>query len=149
MGEEIKIKAISLTAVATLTISFGHGALAQEAEDSGLHQFYLSYGIIHAMKEETEGPGFKNLMAFSETSPKAADALVKFWWAWAIRDCWPYMKEKIDRVASIKVDSEQKIQREDLVRERDYCVESFIYENWDEINKSVVFKAQNFPTDNQ
>lgn len=121
--------------------------VAQQEEGTGLHAFFLHYLIVSNLKE-TDNSKWDTFKQFREASPKAANSLAEFWWSWGIRQCMPYLTDQITQVSKIP---DQKLRDEAMKQvesTRDNCIEAFIFDRWNDINKSIETKFARFPKDN-
>lgn len=103
--------------------------------------FPVHYAIVnHTIKNDSgEIDKLMKLNDLGEISEHklVGNFLSDFWWNRAVMSCHSYVKEAWEsQKAVIKTEEIKKF----ITNTNDKCVQSYIYDNWDEINTTIVGK---------
>lgn len=108
---------------------------------SSNERFYFDYAVVdHAIKNDSGE--LQKLMELNELGEKlehkpVGDFLVQFWWNRCVMNCHDYMSSIITAQKSRLQDDKIKKM---IQTQNNQCVSSYIYDNWDEINTTIVDK---------
>ncbi len=123
------------------------GATTANAQEPGLHYFFLLHAVVSNLKKDGDESNAQVLDFYGE-NPKAAYHLAEFWWKWALRDC----RESINETIALAVKaypSDKEAAEKKIKEERNNCVTAFIFERWHDINDSFANKRTFFARDAQ
>ncbi len=114
--------------------------------DVGLHRFMLEYAIVEHTLKGDEGK-FNELMEIAKINRVAANGLSKFWWRRAVKTCESEVKRSINAQMNKKNKTFSEEEKDEalkiIMQEIRPCIHSYIYDNYDEINLSIVNRLQN------
>lgn len=124
-----------------LTILICILTIANSAISEGLHRFHLNYVIVNDRLKGSCG-NFEELMSLTETNPEAAEFICDFWWRRVLKAC----SEEVDRaikkrLKSLPFNSTEEQKRKaasDAIDDVSNCIHSYIFDNWDDINQTIV-----------
>jgi protein tyrosine phosphatase len=85
---------------------------------------------------------FEELMSLQEKNPEAEEFLCDFWWRRTLKAC----SEEVDRaikkrLKSLPFNSTEEQKRKaasDSIDDVSHCIYSYIFDNWDDINQTIV-----------
>lgn len=119
---------------------------AASAEDLNL-RFAMRYATVqHSLKGDNGE--FDRLMGIADKEPDAYQYLANFWWRRSLNSCKSEMDRAIE--TSLKEWSKQNPGKknptdkqsekilENMFKEIDPLIDSYIYDHWDEINEMIV-----------
>jgi hypothetical protein len=108
-------------------------------------RFFLDYAVVdHSLKNDK---GYSNeLLKLWEKNPHSAIFLGEFWHQKAYNACRESIRENIDHCVK-KITLGMTEQEKDKITEpakkaADQCFYAFYYDNWDEINKTIVSRLK-------
>ena len=124
-----------------LTILICILTIANSAISEGLHRFHLNYVIVNERLKGFRG-NFEELMSLKETNPDAAEFLCDFWWRRTLKACSEEVDQAIKkRLKSLPFKSTEEQKRKaasDAIDDVSHCIHSYIFDNWDDINQTIV-----------
>jgi len=114
-------------------------------EEKGISRFFLDYAVVEHSLKNDKGYSIK-LLELYKKNPNSAIFLADFWHYKAVKECYKFMKETAhfySEKISIDMTEGQKDKIMEPAKEAiDHCFYGFYYDNWDEINRTIVNKLK-------
>lgn len=140
---KLKIK-IRVKAGLTLTL-FVLSVSTLLAEERTMPRFFLDYAVVDHKLKDDKGYSMELLKLYEKT-PHSAIFIADFWHQKAFKECEESIQTNARR-CSQKITLNMTEEEEDKIMEpaekaANQCFYSFYYDNWDEINKTIVNKLK-------
>ena len=115
-----------------LMYSFSNGLNALEEDSSIPPNFILYYGNVSHVVMHGEGC-FDELLEHDKR-----EQLVQFWWGYVLKECHDYISSSVEAVSKAGLSTSDSGQGKEYMQTIiEGCGKSVIYDNWEEINKSI------------